>query len=448
MAAGAVNLWRWIPLLGGIVALAVLFAQLGPGQVATLLTSIGPNILVIVALFASHECLRALCLSRCLPPSHRPSFRRLLRIRFLGGAQATGRQMTALFSPLTRCCYGCGATIQRVYTRSFLRCGIVSVVVLVSILSAACKRGVSGAPIRIDGSSTLYPLTAAVGEQFKVNNPNAVLDVKFSGTDAGFATFCKGELDIQDASRPIEAAEIDACRRANVHFVELPVAYDGLTVIVHPSNTWADAITVRELKTLWEPAAAGKVTRWSQVRAGWPDRPIALLGPGSSSGTFDFFTLVIVGDERSSRTDYWASEDDEKIVKGVAAEPGALAYVGYSYYERNRASVKALGIDDLDDSIGRGPVEPSADNVRRGLYRPLTRPLFIYVNTDRMTRPEVKAFVDFYVRQGPALAARFEIPLNPQLYNIVQQRAIQRVEGSLYERPEAKDRTLDQLLNQ
>ena len=351
-------------------------------------------------------------------------------------------------SPSTPCCYRSGATIRRVYTRLFLRRGMVSVVLLASIWPSACKRGVSGAPIRIDGSSTLYPLTVAVGEQFKASNPNAVVDVKFSGTDAGFVMFCAGQLDVQDASRPIEAAEIDACRRANVHFVELPVAYDGLTVIVHPSNTWADSITVPELKTMWEAAAARKITRWSQVRPGWPDRPLALFGPGPSSGTFDFFTQVIVGEERSSRSDYSASEDDEVIVKGVADEPGALAYLGYSYYDRNRGRVKALAIDDLDDSIGRGPVEPSTDNVRRGLYRPLTRPLFIYVNTDRMTPPEVRAFVDFYVRQSPALAARFEIPLNPQLYNVVQQRVLQRVEGSMYESPGAKDRTLDQLLNQ
>jgi phosphate transport system substrate-binding protein len=335
-----------------------------------------------------------------------------------------------------------------VQTQHFVRCGLLSVVLVSSIWSSACQRGISGAPIRIDGSSTLYPLTVAVRDQFREKNPNAEIDVKFSGTDAGFATFCNGESDLQDASRPIEENEIAVCRSSNVHFIELPVAYDGLTVIVHPSNTWADSITVPELKKLWEPSAAGKVTRWSHVRRDWPDRPIALFGPGSASGTFDFFTAAVVGDERSSRKDYSASEDDEVIVKSVADEPGALAYVGYSYYDRSRDKVKALKVDDLDDSIGRGPIEPSPDNVRRGLYRPLTRPLFIYVNTDRMARAEVKAFVDFYVRQSPGLAARFEIPLNPQLYNVVQQRAIQRVEGSVYEAPGAKERTLDQLLNQ
>src|SRR5262245_21367696 len=315
------------------------------------------------------------------------------------------------------------------------------------VCCAACQRGVAGAPIKIDGSSTLYPLTSAVAADFKTANPSATIDVKFSGTDTGFAAFCKGESDIQDASRPIEASEIAACRDARVHFIELPVAYDGLTVIVNPANTWAEAMTVRELKALWEPAAVGKIMRWSQVRAGWPDEPVKLFGPGPESGTFDFFTEAVVGDERKSRNDYTTNADDEGIVKAVAADRNALGYVGYTYLERHRDILKAVKIDDLDDSIGRGPIEPSPDTVRRGLYRPLTRPLFVYVNTDRMSRPEVKAFVDFYMKQSPALAAKFEIPLNPGLYNVVQQRENQRVEGSVYEKPGARDETLDRLLN-
>jgi phosphate transport system substrate-binding protein len=316
------------------------------------------------------------------------------------------------------------------------------------VCCAACQRGVAGAPIKIDGSSTLYPLTSAVAADFKTANPNATVDVKFSGTDTGFAAFCKGESDIQDASRPIETSEIGACRDAKVHFIELPVAYDGLTVIINPANAWAEEMTVRELKMLWEPAAAGKIMKWSQVRAGWPDEPITLFGPGPESGTFDFFTEAIVGDERKSRTDYTTHADDEAIVKGVAADRNALGYVGYTYLERHHDILKAVKIDDLDDSIGRGPIEPSPDTVRRGLYRPLTRTLFVYVNTDRMSRPEVKAFVDFYLKQSPSLAAKFEIPLNPGLYNVVQQRGNQRVEGSVYEKPGARDETLDRLLNQ
>ena len=316
------------------------------------------------------------------------------------------------------------------------------------VCCAACQRGVAGAPIKIDGSSTLYPLTSAVAADFKMANPNATIDVKFSGTDTGFAAFCKGESDIQDASRPIEANEIGACREAQVHFIELPVAYDGLTVVINPANTWAEAMTVPELKALWEPSATGKTTTWSEIRAGWPEEPIKLFGPGPESGTFDFFTEAIVGEERKSRTDYTTNADDEMIVKAVAADRNALGYVGYTYLERHHDVLKAVKIDDLDDSIGRGPIAPSPDTVRRGVYRPLTRPLFVYVNTDRMSRPEVKAFVDFYMKQSPALAAKFEIPLNPGLYNVVQQRENQRVEGSVYEKPGARDETLDRLLNE
>jgi phosphate transport system substrate-binding protein len=339
-----------------------------------------------------------------------------------------------------------------IVTTATLRSSIMRTLLLASLpillCSMGCQRGVAGAPITVDGSSTLYPLTSAVAADFKTGNPNASVTVKFSGTDAGFALFCKGGSDIQDASRAIEPSEIAACRDAKVHFIELPVAYDGLTVIVNPANTWAEAMTVRELKALWEPAAAAKIAKWSQVRQGWPEEPIKLFGPGPESGTFDFFTQAIVGTERQSRTDYTSSADDEAIVKAVASDRDAIGYVGYSYLERHRDMIKAVKIDDLDDSVGPGPIEPSPDTVRRGLYRPLTRPLFVYVNTDRMTRPEVKAFVDFYMKQSPALAGKYEIPLNPGLYSVVQDREIKRVEGSVYEKSGAANQTLDELMNQ
>ncbi|MGH9146121.1 MAG: substrate-binding domain-containing protein, partial [Vicinamibacterales bacterium] len=220
-------------------------------------------------------------------------------------------------------------------------------------------------------------------------------------------------------------------------------------VIIHPSNNWAKSITTAELKTLWDPKAEGKISRWSQIRAGWPDRPVSLFGPGPRSGTFDFFTLVIVGRERDSRSDFTASENDEVIVKGVASDPNALGYVGYVYFERHRDILRAVPIDDLDQGIGPGAVEPSPDTVRRGLYRPLSRPLFIYVNTKRLDRPEVKAFVDFFTKNSEGLAKQAgTIPLNPRLYGLVQQRAMKRIEGSLYHAPEAAGRTLDELLNQ
>jgi phosphate transport system substrate-binding protein len=317
----------------------------------------------------------------------------------------------------------------------------------VAIACASDTAGVTGDIIRIDGSSTVYPLTTAVVEEFAKTHPASRVEVRFSGTSAGFERFCKGELDILDASRPVEQPELDVCRASNVDFVELPVAHDGLTIIVHPTNSWAESLTIRELKMLWEPAAQGKIARWNQIRREWPDRPIALFGPGPSSGTFDFFTLVVVGQERASRTDYTASEDDEAIVRGVAGNPEALGYVGYSYFERHRSEVKAAGIDDLDDSIGRGAIEPSVDTVRRGIYRPLSRPLFIYVNSQRFERPEVKTFVDFFLRHIGTLAPQTGgIPLNARLYELVQLRATNRVRGSVYSSPDASQRTLDELL--
>jgi phosphate transport system substrate-binding protein len=337
------------------------------------------------------------------------------------------------------------------------RSPLVSVVLRIGSVVAlgftcACGSGrpsTPAEPVRVDGSSTVYPLTVAVADEFKKTRPEARIDVKFSGTGAGFERFCKGESDIQDASRPIETREIEACKASGVGYIELPVALDAVTVILPASNTWALSLTTSELKTLWEPAAQGKMTRWRQLRPDWPNEPIALYGPGQKSGTFDFFTHAIVGKERASRTDYTASEDDDEIVKGVADHPYALGYVGFVHYERHRDRLKAAGIDDLDQEIGPGAIEPSQNSVRRGLYRPLARPLFVYVNTKRLDRPEVKAFVDFYTRNSEALAAKSgSIPLNSRLSALVQQRATARVEGSLFQRPDAVSRSLEQLLDQ
>jgi phosphate transport system substrate-binding protein len=339
--------------------------------------------------------------------------------------------------------------------RSYLsasKCVALLAMAAAATLSAACgsgTRGVTGEPIRIDGSSTVYPITSAVAEDFKKENPEAKVQVAFSGTGSGFERFCKGDIDIQDASRPIEAPEIAACKQANIGYIELPVAHDGLTIIVHPSNDFATSMTVEELKTLWSPAAEKKVVKWSQIRKGWPDRPIALYGPGQKSGTFDFFTATINGKEHESRKDYTASEDDQEIVKGVAGNPDALGYVGFGYYETHKSTLKVVPIDDGDQEIGPGAIEPSPNTVRRGLYRPLSRPLFIYVNTKRLDRPEVKAFVNYYVRNSENLAAKAGgIPLNGMLYGLVQERVNKKLEGSLYEKPDAAGRSIEQLLNQ
>jgi phosphate transport system substrate-binding protein len=301
--------------------------------------------------------------------------------------------------------------------------------------------------VTVDGSSTLYPLTMAVAEQFRKTHPAVRIDVRYSGTSAGFERFCKGETDLQDASRPIEAPEIAACKANNVGYVELPVALDAITVIVPAGNAWLKSMTTTELSKLWAPAAQRRVTTWRQIRVEWPDEPIALFGPGPKSGTFDFFTRAIMGAERASRTDYTASENDDVIVNGVAANAHALGYVGYTHFDRHRTTLRAIPIDDLDEEIGPGPVEPSPNTVRRGTYRPLARPLFLYVHTKRLDRPEVRAFVDFYTRQSETLATHTGgIPLNSLLTTLVQQRAAGRVEGSVFQRPDAASRSLEQLL--
>ena len=281
-------------------------------------------------------------------------------------------------------------------------------VLLVSIgFVAACGRGDSqpaanAAPsvIAIDGSSTVFPIGEAVAEEFQKANRGARVTVGTSGTGGGFEKFCRGETDMSNASRPIKATEAAKCQAAGIEFIELPIAYDGLSVVVNPKNTWAASMTVAELKQLWQPEAQGRVTRWSQLRKGWPDREIRLFGAGTDSGTFDYFTEAIVGKATSSRGDYTASEDDNVLVQGVAGDENALGYFGYAYYENNKDKVKLVAIDD---GKGGGAVLPGPDTIRTGTYRPLSRPLFIYVNKAKLQRPEIKAFVDFLVAQGSAL---------------------------------------------
>jgi phosphate transport system substrate-binding protein len=320
------------------------------------------------------------------------------------------------------------------------------------LLTAACgssKRGVSGGMIRTDGSSTVAPITTAVSEAFKKANPEARVSINVSGTGGGFQRFCEGQTDVQNASRPITPAEAAACASAGVRYLEVPVAHDGITIIVHAKNTWADSLTVAELKKLWEPAAQGKIVRWSQVRAGWPDQPIHLHGPGPNSGTFDFFTEAIVGHARESRTDYAGSEDHDVIAQGVAEDELALGYVGYGAFETHKAGLHAVAIDDGDNEIGPGPIAPSVNTVRRGTYRPLARPVFIYVNLKELQRPEVDAFLNFYIRQDEDLVAKAGcIPLNSAVYRAVFDRVSKRVPGTAFKDPSALTMSLEALLTQ
>lgn len=253
--------------------------------------------------------------------------------------------------------------------------------------------------IKIDGSSTVYPVTEAVAEEFqKARKGKIKVTVGISGTGGGFKKFCRGETDISDASRPILKQEMEACREAGIQYIELPVAFDALTVMVNPKNTWVTSMPVAELKKIWEPAAQGKITRWNQVRSSWPNAPLKLYGAGADSGTFDYFTEAIVGKAKASRGDFTASEDDNVLVQGIGSDRNALGYFGFAYYAENQSRLKAVAIDG-----GKGPVLPSAKTVEDGRYQPLSRPIFIYVNKKSAEKPEIKAFVEFYLKNAANL---------------------------------------------
>jgi phosphate transport system substrate-binding protein len=255
--------------------------------------------------------------------------------------------------------------------------------------------------IEIDGSSTVYPITEAVAEEFQSQGGGARVTVGISGTGGGFKRFCRGETDISNASRPILKQEMVACAQAGIRYYELPVAYDALTVVINKENTFVDHLTVAELKTMWEPAAQGTITSWNQVRSGFPDMPLKLAGAGADSGTFDYWTEAIVGKSKASRGDYQASEDDNVTVQFVSRDKGAFGYFGFAYYEENQDKLKAVPIVANGSST---PVPPSVATVNDGTYQPLSRPLFIYVKEKSLSRPEVKAFVEFYLNEGAALS--------------------------------------------
>jgi phosphate transport system substrate-binding protein len=250
--------------------------------------------------------------------------------------------------------------------------------------------------IRMDGSSTVFPISQVAAEGFQKATGNKVrATVGVSGTGGGFQKFCRGEIDIANASRPISTKEIAACKKSGIKYIELPIAFDGITVVVNPQNNWATKLSSAELKKIWEPGAQGKITNWSQVRSGFPNVPLKLFGPGTKSGTFDYFTESINGKARQSRPDYTASEDDNAIVNGIARDKGALGYVGYDYYASNTNKLKSVPVNG---------VSPSEDTIKSGRYKPLARPLFIYVNAKSAQNGDVKQFVAFYLNNGPNIA--------------------------------------------
>jgi phosphate transport system substrate-binding protein len=287
--------------------------------------------------------------------------------------------------------------------------------------------------ITVDGSSTVFPITEAVAQDFQAAHAGTRVTVGSSGTGGGFQKFCRNETDVSNASRPIKSTEADACAKAGIDFIELPIAYDGIAVVVNPKNTWATSITVAELKKLWEPAAQGKVARWNQIRAGWPDQEIHLFGAGVDSGTFDYFTEAIVGKEAASRGDYTSSEDDNVIVQGVSGDVNALGYFGYAYYEQNKDKLKIVPIDDQDEKNGAGAIAPSPETVSNGTYRPLSRPVFIYPKVKALDRTEVKQFVDFYLDKGSTLAREVGYIALPQReMDLVKQRYTGRKTGTMF----------------
>ena len=317
------------------------------------------------------------------------------------------------------------------------------VAVFLCALAAACGGGsttpaenagggqLSGS-IRVDGSSTVFPISEAIAEEFQRGNPNVRVTVGISGTGGGFQKFCGGETDISDASRPIRAAEMEACKAAGIEYIELPVAYDGLAIVVNPKNTWATSMTTAELKTLWQPEAQGKVTRWNQVRGSWPDREIRLFGAGVDSGTFDYFTEAINGKEKASRGDFTSSEDDNVIVQGVGGDEAALGYLPLAYVEQNKATLKLVPIDDAKPDNGAGPVLAAAETVRNGTYQPLSRPLFIYVARKSADRPEVQRFVESYFTSDELMREVGYVELTPALYTLAKSHFAERKVGTAF----------------
>ncbi len=304
---------------------------------------------------------------------------------------------------------------------------------LMTSSAVAAPKSTDSDLIKIDGSSTVYPITEAVAEEFGTTSGNAKVTVGISGTGGGFKKFCKGETDISDASRPIKQKEIDLCEANGVKYVELPVAFDALSVVINPKNTWAKTMTVKELKKIWEPAAQNKIMRWNQIRPEWPNKKISLYGPGVDSGTYDYFTEAVVGKEHASRGDITSSEDDNVLVQGVANDEGALGFFGMAYYLENKDKLTAVGIDDEDEKNGVGPQLPSVANVEKGVYRPLSRPLFIYVSTKSLERPLIKSFITFYLKNTSELASEVGyVKLPEDISTLAKTRLSDLTTGSVF----------------
>lgn len=305
-----------------------------------------------------------------------------------------------------------------------IRCLSFSGLLLISCGGDDQSGGMRGR-VKVDGSSTVFPITEAVAEEFLKVHPRVQVTVGISGTGGGFKKFCNGETDINDASRPIKPIEQEAAKAGSVQFIELPVAYDGISVVANPENDFLDYLTVEELRKIWQPGSM--VNKWSDIRSEWPDRQLNLYGPGTDSGTFDYFTEAVNGKSQVCRPDFTASEDDNVLVQGISGDPDALGFFGFAYYAENAARLKLIPIDG-----GGGPVFPSNETINKNTYKPLSRPIFIYVN-DQARREEVVAFVEFYLREAPNLVQEVGyVALPAEVYDLALSRFSKGITGTVY----------------
>jgi len=315
------------------------------------------------------------------------------------------------------------------------------VAIAVSVLLPS-PRAHANSTVHVDGSSTVYPITNAVAEEFEKQNAGIDIQVAVSGTGGGFARFCRGETQISDASRPISAKEMKACREAGIRYVEMPVGYDALTVVVNPKNDFVKSLTPAQLKKMWEPVAKGRIATWQQIDPSFPDLRLRLYGPGADSGTFDYFTEAVVGKAKQSRNDYIASEDDYLIVRGVKRNAGAIGYFGYAYYIENKRKLKAVPIDN-----GSGPVLPSPETVENGTYAPLSRPIFIYVAASALERTEVRGFIDYYLKNGPRIVKEQNyVPLAVPVYQTNQKNMESGRFGTVFAGAEVHGTGIEEML--
>ena len=323
---------------------------------------------------------------------------------------------------------------------------LVPAVVAGVVTVALPGRAEAQAAIKIDGSSTVFPISEAVAEEFQIQKRGKVrVTVGVSGTGGGFKKFCRGETDISNASRPISVEEMEVCRKAGIKYMELPIAFDALTVVINPNNDWVKggSLTIADLKKMWEPSAQGRITTWKQVRGEWPAEKLMLFGPGADSGTFDYFTEAVMGKAKASRGDFTASEDDNTLVQGVENNKSALGYFGFAYYSAHKDKLTAVKIDG-----GKGPVAPSVENVINGTYSPLSRPLFIYVKESAAGRPEVREFIQFIMMQGADLVTEVGyVPLPASAYQLAWKHFNDKKLGTVFGGHPQVGITIDQLLS-